>query len=81
MDIKIRKLSRRIFLMEKSRIPGFVVRRRIDRALGLNEQGEEIVDKYRYPWFGRKRIFCPPLWKLFNSVEHEELPDKIFEKW
>lgn len=81
MDVKLRKLANKIYLVQKSFIPYFVVRRRINRKVGIDPLTKQIIDEYSFAFFGRKWIFSPKLWKLFNSVEHEELPYKEYEVW
>ena len=69
MDITIRRLAAKFFLMRPSIIPFFVVRKEICRGIGIDENGQ-IIDKFAFiPWWqgGNKWIFCPPLWKRFVS--------------
>ena len=83
MDITIRRLAARFYLMRPSMIPGFVVRKEIGRGLGIDENGQ-IVDKFGFiPWWagGNKWIWCPPLWKMFDSYSFKVLKDKEFRKW
>lgn len=42
---------------------------------------KEIIDEYFFVPFGFKYIFCPPLWKLFNTYSRKELPEKEWETW
>ena len=45
---------------------------------------KEICDEYFFVPFiagGTKLVFCPPLWKLFNTLSRKPLPEKTWEKW
>lgn len=43
----------------------------------------QLCDAYAFgfPVLDTKWIFCPPLWKLFNSYDFEELLEKEWSKW
>lgn len=81
VDIKIRKLARHIYLVKQSLIPFFVVRKEIGRRVGIDQTTHQIVDEYYWKPFGTKRIFCPPLWKMFNTYSRKNLPEKVWKKW
>lgn len=81
MDIKIRKLARHIYLIRQSVIPYFVERKEIGRRVGIDDMTHQIVDEYYWKPFGVKLIFCPPLWKLFNTYARKSLPEKDWTKW
>ena len=81
VDIKIRKLARHIYLIKPSIIPFFIVRKEIGRRVGISEVTKEIIDEYFFVPLGVKWIFCPPLWKLFNTLSRKQLPEKVWETW
>lgn len=81
MDKKIRTLAQRLYVVKKSLIPYFVYRVRIAKKVGINEVSKDIIDEYTFVPFSRRYIFCPPLWKLFNTISRETFPDKEWEKW
>jgi len=81
MDKKIRTLAQRLYVVKKSLIPWFVYRRQIRKKVGINEYSKEIIDEYEFVPFSKKYIFCPPLWKLFNTISRKQLPGKEWEKW
>ena len=81
MDITIRRLAQRYYVMSKSLFPFFITRREIGRRIGINEQTKEIIDEYYFKPFGRYYIFSPVLWKMFNSYSHKPLNFKEWEKW
>lgn len=84
VDIKIRKLARHIYLIKPSLIPGFIVRKEIGRKVGINDMTKEICDEYFFVSLllgGTKWVFCPPLWKMFNTLSRKPLPEKVWEKW
>ena len=83
-DIKIRKLARHIYLIKPSLLPFFIKRKEIGRKVGINDMTKEICDEYFFVPFltgGTKLIFCPPLWKLFNTLSRKPLPEKTWETW
>lgn len=83
MDVTIRRLARTFFVVKKSLLPGFIVIKRIRRKVGIDENTHQIIDHYYFgfPLFDSKWVFCPPLWKLFNSYSCKQLPVTPFEKW
>lgn len=81
MDITIRRLAQKYFLVRKSLIPYFIVCKSIGRKVGIDETTKQLTDQFFFKPFGSKWIFSPPLWKLFNTHSRDELPEKEFEKW
>lgn len=81
MDKKIRTLAQRLYVVKRSLIPFFIYRQRIGKRVGINEVSKEIIDEYFFVPFGRRYIFSPLLWKLFNTISRETYPDKVWEKW
>lgn len=81
MDLKLRILAQRFYVVKKSLIPFFVYRRRIRKVVGINEYDKQIIDAYDFVPFSRKYIFCPPLWKMFNTLSHDELPSKDWQQY
>ena len=77
MDVTLRRLAQNFYVVRKSLIPFFVVIKRIRRKVGIDENSHQIVDAYRFgtPILDTKWIFCPPLWKMFDSYNYDELPD------
>jgi len=83
MDKKLRKLATRYFIVKKSIFPGFVYRREIKKKIGIDKMTKQIIDEYSFTFFlfGTKYIYCPKLWKMFNSYDYKVLPHKDFKKW
>lgn len=83
MDITLRRLAQNFYVVRKSLIPFCIVARRIRRKVGVDENTKQIADLYSmgFPVFDTKRIFSPPLWKLFNSYSRKELPVKDWPVW
>lgn len=81
MDKKIRTLAQRLYVVKKSILPWFVYRKRIAKRVGINETTKEIIDEYYFVPMSIKHIFCPPLWKYFNTISRENYPEKKWEKW
>lgn len=83
MDITFRRLAQNFYIVRKSLIPKCVVIKRIKRKVGIDDTTHQIIDKYSFgtPILDTKWIFCPPLWKMFDSYECKELPQKEWELW
>ena len=83
MDKKIRTLAQRLYVVKKSLIPYFIVIKRIAKKVDIDKLTKQIIDAYYFlPFpFGRKWIFAPLTWKLFNTYSREKLPEKVWEKW
>ena len=83
MDVTLRRLAQNFYVVRRSLIPCCIVARRIRRRVGVDEQTKQITDLYAMglPLLDTKRIFSPPLWKLFNSYSRKELPQKKWERW
>ena len=83
MDVTLRRLAQNFYVVRKSIIPFFITTKRIRRHVGIDDKTHQICDAYAFglPILDTKRIFCPPLWKLFNSYDFEELPEKEWAKW
>ena len=69
MDVTLRRLAQNFYVVRRSLVPFCVVARRIRRRVGVDEHTKQIADLYALglPVLDTKRIFSPPLWKMFNS--------------
>lgn len=83
MDVTLRRLAQNFYVVKKSLIPFFVVTKRIRRRVGIDDNSHQIVDAYRFgtPILDTKWVFCPPLWKMFDSYNYDVLPDKKWKRW
>lgn len=83
MDITLRRLAQNFYVVRKSLIPFFIVTKRIRRKVGIDDMSHQLVDAYSFgiPVLDTKWIFCPPLWRMFNSYEIDELPPKEWSSW
>lgn len=81
MDKKLRTLAQRFYVVKRSILPWFVKRKQIKKRVGINELSKEIIDEYYFVPWSTKYIFCPPLWKMFNTISREEYPEKEWDKW
>ena len=83
MDVTLRRLAQNFYVVRRSLVSFCVVARRIRRKVGVDEQTKQIQDLYAMgmPLLDTKRIFSPPLWKLFNSYSRRELPEKEWPVW
>lgn len=76
MDKKLRVLAQRMYVVKKSIIPWFVYRKRIKKQFDIDKMTKQPIDAYEVVPFSRKYYFCPPLWKMFNTIEKDPLPEK-----
>jgi len=83
MDVTLRRLAQNFYVVRKSLIPFFIVTKRIRRRVGIDNNTHQLCDHYAFglPVLDTKWIFCPPLWKMFNSYDIEELPEKNWDIW
>ncbi len=81
MDKKLRDLAQRLYVVRKSLLPWFVYRRRIRKKVGINELTKEIIDEYEFVPWSRRYIFCPPLWKMFNTLSRKQFSEKRWQIW
>ena len=83
MDVTLRRLAQNFYVVRKSLVPFCVVARRIRPAGRGGGPTKQIkgLDSMGFPVLDTKRIFSPPLWKLFNSYSRKELPEKEWEVW
>ena len=79
MDKKLRTLATRYYIVKKSILPGFITRKLINKVIGIDDNTKQIIDKYSFAIFGTKWIYCPKLWKMFNSTSYKEMPVKDFK--
>lgn len=80
-DPIIRNLSMVTYVVEKSLIPYFVRYRVIASKIDINENTQKHDTVEFWKPFSKRLVFCPPVWKLFNTLECEKLPDKDWEMW
>lgn len=83
MDVTLRRLAQNFYVVRRSSVPFCVTCRRIRRKVGVDDTTHQIADLYSMglPLLDTRRIFCPPLWKLFNSYSRKKLPTKEWVKW
>lgn len=83
MDITLRRLAQNFYVVKKSIIPFFIVLKRIRRKVGIDDNTHQLCDHYSFglPLLDTRRIYCPPLWKLFNSYDFDPLPEKAWQTW
>lgn len=79
MDITLRRLANRLYLVKKSLIPYFVCAIPIRRRVGINDMTKEICDEFYFDSpllriFTTKRYFAPLAWRMFDSWAAPELP-------
>lgn len=83
MDVTLRRLAQNFYVVRKSILPFFVTTKKIRRKVGIDDNTHQLVDAYSFglPILDTKWIFCPPLWKMFNSYDIDDLPEKPWLRW
>lgn len=81
MDKKLRVLAQRIYVVKRSILPWFVYTKRIKKTVDIDEQSKQIIDAFEFVRFSRKYYFCPPVWKMFNTIERKPLIPKIWNEY
>ena len=86
MDVTVRRLAYRFFILRRSLIPGVFCAIPVRRSIGINEMTQEICDVYRFDppilrLFTTKRFVGRKYWHMFDSYDAPELPEKQFERW
>lgn len=81
MDKKLRTLAQNLYVVKRSIIPCFIVRRKIGKRVGINEMTKDIIDEYYFVPFSRKYIFAPAVWGMFNTISRKEYPDKLWNMY
>lgn len=83
MDVTLRRLAQNFYVVKRSIIPFMVVTKRIRRKVGIDDNTHQLCDHYGFgfPVLDSKWIFCPPLWKMFDSYDYEVLPSKEWVRW
>lgn len=69
MDLKLRTLSTRFFLMKKSFIPFTFSKRQIKKYIGINKFDQSINDMYDFVPFSLRFTYGPNYWKYFDSYD------------
>lgn len=80
-DPIVRNLSMVTYVVEKSFLPKFIKYRAIAQSIDINQQTQkrDLVEFWKP--FSKRFVFCPPAWKLFDTLECEPLPEKAWEMW
>lgn len=86
LDVFIREIVGRMYLIEKSLLPFHVRIRRINMKVGIDKDTKQIIEQYNFiPLIGTKRIFAPFTWDMFCTVDKDRelppLPDDLRIKW
>lgn len=80
VDLKLRDLCTRLYLVEKSFIPFFVHCKKIKKFVGIDELTGQLVDKYKFV-FGGFYVFAPKTWRMFKTHSIDSLPTKQFIRY
>lgn len=78
MDITLRRLADRLYLIKRTLIPWLSVIRHISVRIGINEETHQIEDQYSFdlvPSF----LWLPRWWHMFDSFAAPELPKRPYD--
>lgn len=78
MDITLRRLANRLYILRKSLIPFCFATRRINVKIGIDEDTHQIIDKYFFQRLSLRLFFGPKYWKMFNSWSSPTLKNKAW---
>ena len=81
MDKKLRTLAQRLYVVKRSMIPFFIVRKEICKKIGINDMTKAICDEYFFDKGKTRWFFAPKVWKMFNTVSRKEFPKFDCKKW
>lgn len=81
VDLKLRKLTTRYYVVTKSFLPFFVKRKLAIKRIGIDKLTHQIIDEFYFPLFGSRYIFMPSLWKMFDSYSYKDLPPKEWQPY
>ena len=81
MDKKIRTLAQKLYVVKRTLLPWFICRKEIKKRVGINDMSKEIIDEYYFVPFTTKLIFAPAVWKMFNTISRDPLPEKEWKTW
>ncbi|MBQ8669459.1 hypothetical protein IJ472_06740 [bacterium] len=81
VDKTIRVLAQRLYVVKKTFLPWFIIRREIGKDIDIDKNTQQVIDKYYWVPFSRRIIFTPPMWKMFNTISRKEFPEKKWNKY
>jgi Zonular occludens toxin (Zot). len=83
MEITLRRLAQNYYVVKKSAIPFLITVKKVHRKIGVDDKTHQIMDMYKFgfPVIGTRWIFCPPLWRMFDTYDAPQLPVKEWHKW
>lgn len=85
IDVTIRGLADRVYLLKKTRIPYIVVFVGVKKVLTVdvppNSNTGQLVDGYKLRASDFHMIWTPPLWKMFDTYDAPIMPKKEYLTW
>lgn len=76
MDKKLRTLARHLYIVRRSYIPGFLYRKMILKRPDIDPITKSPIDFYFFRALWRQYIYAPRYWKMFDTHQAPELPEK-----
>jgi len=83
MEVTLRRLAQNYYIVKKSLIPKMITVKRVRRKIGVDDKTHQIMDMYHFgiPIIETRWVWCPPLWKMFDTYDAPELPKKEWRLW
>lgn len=74
MDITLRRLATRLYLMRRSMVPGLFIGTLINFRIGIDHETHQIIDHYGFSLLKPIFVFGPRYYGLFDSWSAPKLP-------
>lgn len=78
MDITLRRLADRVYIVRRSLLPFFTSVKRVNMRIGIDENTHQLTDLYYFDLFGISLCFNPRYWPMFDSWACPPLPPGDF---
>lgn len=78
MDITLRRLADRLFLIKRTLIPWLSIIKHIRIRIGINVETHQIEDQYSFDFLPRL-LWLPRWWHMFDSYAAPELPQQDYQ--
>ena len=70
MDLTIRNVAFRLYLIKKSFLPGFILIKPMIKKIDIDKNTHQPTAMYDWDFFiFNKRVFAPKYWKMFDTYE------------
>ena len=81
IDITFRRLAYNCYWIRKTMFPWLISITPIERTIDVIEGDLKTTYEIHKSLFQRKFVYCPPYWKLFNTLSRKQLPRKEWKRY